>query len=102
MREQRHGHPLDGLRPAVTLAEVAAPARRREDVYLDELLEEWIVRLVRATRELDEVEVGASVRGSLALAKTARAWALLHGRDHVAAGRTSSSCSSPCSATGWC
>ena len=40
----------------------------------------WIVQLVRATRTLDEVEVGASVRGSLALVKVARAWALLHGR----------------------
>ena len=57
--------------------------RAAEEVYLDDLLESWIVDLVRATRELEEVEVGASVRGSLALAKTARAWALLHGRDHV-------------------
>ena len=41
--------------------------------------------LVRATRELEAVEVGASVRGSLALDRTARAWALLHGRDYVTA-----------------
>ena len=38
---------------------------------------------MRATRTLDEVEIGASVRGSLALVKTARAWALLHGRAYV-------------------
>src|SRR5207237_8333055 len=57
--------------------------RASEDVYLDDLLEEWIVRLVRSTRELEQVEVGSSVRGSLALAKTSRAWALLQGRDHV-------------------
>src|SRR5581483_1576934 len=54
-----------------------------EDVYVDELLDEWIVRLVRETRNLREVEVGASVRGSLALVKTARAWALLHDRSYV-------------------
>ena len=38
---------------------------------------------MRATREVEGVEVGASVRGSLTLERTARAWALLHGRDHV-------------------
>ena len=51
-----------------------------EDVYVDPLLKRWIVDLVRATRTLDIVEVGASVRGSLALERAARAWALLHGR----------------------
>ena len=32
---------------------------------------------------MDGVAVGASVRGSLTLERTARAWALLHGRAHV-------------------
>ena len=53
------------------------------DVYVDELLQRWIVDLVRATRELDAVAIGASVRGSLALERAVRAWALLHGRDYV-------------------
>ena len=35
---------------------------------------------MRATRTLDFVPLGASVRGSLALERAARAWALLHGR----------------------
>jgi len=83
VREQRRGHPIDGLRPVVSVDEIAELRRAAEEIYLDDLLESWIVALVRTTRQLAEVEVGASVRGSLALAKTARAWALLHGRDHV-------------------
>ena len=83
VREQRHGHPLDGLKTAVTKDEIGQLRLACEDVYVDELLDQWIVRLVRATRTLREVEVGASVRGSLALVKTARAWALLHGRAYV-------------------
>jgi MoxR-like ATPase len=83
VREQRHGHPIETLGPVLTLDDVAALRRSAEDVYLDDLLEEWIVRLVRQTRDVDGVDVGASVRGSLALAKTSRAWALLHERDHV-------------------
>ena len=46
----------------------------------------WIVDLVRATRDLDGVAMGASVRGSLALERAARAWALLQGRDFVVPG----------------
>jgi MoxR-like ATPase len=57
--------------------------RATEDVYVAAVLEQWIVSLVRATREVDGVELGASVRGSLALDNTARAWALLNGRDYV-------------------
>ncbi|HWE81181.1 MAG TPA: MoxR family ATPase, partial [Gaiellaceae bacterium] len=83
VREQQHGHPLDALRPVVGLAEIGELRRACEDVYVDELLDRWIVRLVRATRSLEEVDVGASVRGSLALVKLARAWALLHGRAYV-------------------
>jgi len=83
VREQRHGHPLDGLTPAVTKEDVRELGRAAEEVFVHELVDEWIVKLVRSTRTLREVEVGASVRGSLALVKTARAWALLHGRNHV-------------------
>jgi MoxR-like ATPase len=82
--DQRHGHPLTRLEPVVTLADVREIIAEVEDVYVDELLKRWIVDLVRATRSLDLVQVGASVRGSLALERTARAWALMHGRSFVA------------------
>ena len=55
-----------------------------EQVYVDELLQRWIIDLVRATRDLEIVAIGASVRGSLALERAARGWALLGGRDYVA------------------
>jgi MoxR-like ATPase len=85
MREQRHGHPLGELGPVVSAEEVDALRAATEEVYVSEVLERWIVSLVRATRDVDGVELGASVRGSLALDQTARAWALLHGRDYVTA-----------------
>ena len=53
------------------------------DVYVDDVLKRWLVELVRATRVLDDVAMGASVRGSPALERGVRAWALLHGRDYV-------------------
>ena len=52
-------------------------------VYVDDLIQRWIVELVRATRDLDGVAIGASVRGTLALEHAARAFALLGGREFV-------------------
>jgi MoxR-like ATPase len=84
MDDQLHGHPLTRLRPTVGLSELETLFSAVEEVYVDPLLKRWIVDLVRATRELEIVQVGASVRGTLALERVARAWALLHGRPFVA------------------
>ena len=54
-----------------------------ENVYVSDEIKEYIVRIVTATRKAPEVEVGASVRGSLALLKLSRARALMQGRDFV-------------------
>jgi MoxR-like ATPase len=80
---QRHGHPLAALGSVITADEVRALQHAVENIYTDELILRWTVELVRATRAVDGVAVGASVRGSLTLERTARAWALLHGRTHV-------------------
>ncbi len=80
---QLHGHPLERLRPVVATEELADVFRAVEDVYVDPLLKRWALELVRATREMPSVEVGASVRGSLALERMARAWALASGRSYV-------------------
>ena len=84
VEEQRHAHPLESLeRRSSTQAELLEIRAAAERVYIDPLLLRWLVELVRATRQLDEVSVGASVRASLALERTARAWALMHGRAFV-------------------
>jgi MoxR-like ATPase len=54
-----------------------------EDVEIDASVAEYVIEIVRLTREDPRSEVGASPRGSLALQKVARARALLLGRDYV-------------------
>jgi MoxR-like ATPase len=83
VRDQRRGHPLDRIGSVVGHEELQALQRAVEDVYIDDLIQRWIVALVRATRRLDTVLLPASVRGTLALERAARAYALLEGRDHV-------------------
>jgi MoxR-like ATPase len=83
LEEQRFAHPLGDLRPVVTVDEVNDLRSAAQHVYVDGVLHRWVVELVRATRESDSVVIGSSVRGSLALERAARAWALADGRSYV-------------------
>lgn len=83
MEEQVDRHPLTRLEPVLSLSDFDVLRLAVTRVYIDPVLRRWIARLVRATRELEGVSVGASVRGSLALERVARGWALLQGRNHV-------------------
>jgi MoxR-like ATPase len=83
VEEQIGGHPLARLHSVVDLTDIAALRAALQDVFVHEAVSRWIVDVVRATRELDVVTIGSSVRGSLALNRAARAWAVLHGRRYV-------------------
>jgi MoxR-like ATPase len=83
IRDQRDSHPLGRLGPVVSIEELRELQEAVKQVYIDALIEDWIVRLVEVTRALDTVVIGASVRGSLALERAARAAALLRGRMFV-------------------
>ena len=81
--EQLGGHPLGRLAPVVDLEEIATLRAAVGHVFLHEAVARWIVDLVRATREIEVVAIGSSVRGTLALNRAARAWAVLHSRRYV-------------------
>jgi MoxR-like ATPase len=81
---QEHNHPLDDLKPCVTLAEVLALKRVVERIRISDELKRYAVDLVAATRTASGVQLGASPRASIALMKTAQAEALFDGNDFVA------------------
>jgi MoxR-like ATPase len=83
VEEQLVTHPLTRLQPAVDLDEVAALRAAVPEIFVHEAVARWVVELVRATRRLEIVAIGSSVRGTLALNRAARAWAVLHGRRYV-------------------
>lgn len=83
IEEQRYVHPLEELQPVIDLEDVQELRRAAQHVYVDDVLHRWLVELVRTTREQDAAVIGSSVRGSLALERAARAWALLDGRSYV-------------------
>ncbi len=80
---QRHGHPIDDLEQVADLQTLADLQRGVGDVHVDETVTEYLLRLVRATRDRPEVSLGASPRGSLALHRASQALAATRGRGFV-------------------
>jgi MoxR-like ATPase len=81
--QQQHSHPINRIEQVVSSAELVAAQQHIKDVYISDLVKEYIVNLVKATRKHPDVYLGASPRGSIALYKTGQARAAVLGRDYV-------------------
>lgn len=80
---QGHAHPLTHLQPCISFAELITLQQQVKQVRISEELKHYIVELVASTRELKEVNLGASPRASLMLMKCAQALALIDGYEFV-------------------
>ena len=80
---QQRERPIDDIQQVVTLEEVFAAQEAVKDVYVDPLVSNYIVDISRATREHNDVYLGASPRGSLGLFRAGQAMAAVGGRDYV-------------------
>jgi MoxR-like ATPase len=83
LRRQRERHPIDAVEQVASAEDLLKLQEQIKSVYLDELIEDYIVALVSATRRHEDVYLGASTRGALALYRAAQAKAALDGRDYV-------------------
>jgi MoxR-like ATPase len=83
IRSQRRDHPIDSLEPMVGGQELLAHSQAVTQVHLDESLEDYILRIIQATRNHSDLALGASPRGSLALYKTSQALAAVQNREYV-------------------
>ena len=81
--EQKRRHPLSEVTQVLGIDELREMQAAIKEVYVDQAVAEYIVRLVHATREHPDVYLGASPRGSLNLYRSAQAYAALAGRDYV-------------------
>ncbi len=75
--------PLEVLEPVVQTEDLLAMQQQVKTVLVEESVRGYIVKVVRATREHQAVELGVSPRGTLSLYKTAQALAALRGRKFV-------------------
>jgi MoxR-like ATPase len=81
--QQQYRHPIENLAAVISHADFQELQETVKDVYIDDLVKQYIVDLVGATRDHPAIFLGASPRGSLSLYRTAQARALVHGRDYV-------------------
>jgi MoxR-like ATPase len=79
----RQEHPIESLGAVVSAADVLAAQQAVRDVFVDPKIRDYIVEIVRATREHDDIALGGSPRASIALCRAAQALAAIRGHDFV-------------------
>jgi len=75
--------PLDDLQPVLSAESLQELQHLIRRVRVEPAVENYIVELVRATRNHSGVELGVSPRGTLALYRSSQAYAAIHGRFYV-------------------
>lgn len=75
--------PLDEIAGVLGLEELAAAKAAANKVFVHRCVQEYLVDIVDATREGEQIIAGTSPRGALALLRCAKAYAYLDGRDFV-------------------
>lgn len=83
MERQIHGHPVGELGQVCEPEDILALQAAVREIYVDQLIQKYVVELCDATRNHDSVYLGASPRGSLALQRLGQARAILNERDFV-------------------
>ena len=83
LAEQTTAPPLDGLGPVADRADLLAATEAARSIYVEESVGEYVVTLVRHTRESSLLALGASPRAGIALLRMAKARAVALGRDYV-------------------
>jgi MoxR-like ATPase len=85
LRRQTTGEPVERLEPVMTSSDVVEMQAAARRVRVDDALADYLLRIVKTTREADILDLGVSPRGSLALYHAAQAVAFLDGRDYCIA-----------------
>jgi MoxR-like ATPase len=83
LNRQQHQHPVNTLEQVTGVEELRAAQEAVKDIYVDQLVKEYIINIVRQTRDHPDVYLGSSSRGALAIYRLGQARAALLGRDYV-------------------
>ena len=79
----QQNNPIKTLNPVATGDDIIAIQEEIKGVYIDKTLNDYIVDIVGHTRKHNDIVLGSSPRGSLALYRAAQAWAFYSGRNYV-------------------
>ena len=83
IEQQEQVHPINELRSVATPEDIIDLQEACKNIYVDNTVREYIVSLIDATRNHENVSLGASPRASLGMFRAARGLAILRDRDYV-------------------
>ena len=83
IQQQEKTHPIDELEAVASPEDVINLQKAAQNVYVDTAVREYIVGLIEATRNHEDVFLGASPRASLGMFRAVRGMAILRDRDYV-------------------
>ena len=75
--------PLETLQSVCTRVDILALQKQAKEIYIHPVLLDYMIDLVQATRSWPNIDMGVSPRGSLALVRAVRAYALVRGGAYV-------------------
>lgn len=81
--QQRNTHPLESLRTVITTYELIGLQAEVREVKVNQIMRDYIVSIVRATRENSQLVMGSSPRGSLYLMRATQACAAARGSTYA-------------------
>ncbi|WP_138417803.1 AAA family ATPase [Aquibacillus sediminis] len=76
-------HPIEQIQAVMTKDELIALQNEVKTVFIESSIQQYIIQLISETRTHPSVYLGVSPRGSIALMKAAKAYALIDERDYV-------------------
>src|SRR5690349_17838576 len=83
LSRMQKGHPIDDLSAVAKAEDILAAQAAVREVHVDDKVRNYVLQIVHATREHEDVLLGGSPRASIALFRTAQAMAAIGGRDFV-------------------
>jgi MoxR-like ATPase len=83
LKAHQKSKPLDAVQPVLTAEQVVEIQRNVSEVKINDSIVQYILDIVDATRNSNELAAGVSTRGAIALSRISQSLALLEGRDFV-------------------
>ncbi len=83
LQRLQHEHPIDQLSSVVTGEQVIACQQAAREVFVHARVQQYLLEIVHATRDHDDINLGGSPRASIALFRTSQALAAIRGRNFV-------------------
>jgi MoxR-like ATPase len=83
LTSHREGEPVDNLQPMLTCEQIVSLQGDVRQVKVEDSINHYVLDIVESTRKCDDLHIGVSPRGALALYRAAQASALVAGREYV-------------------